>query len=334
MDLRFMIPLFAGVLAGAASQLAAAEPARPAFPPFDQLPAQAEPPDVLTMLDGSRVTTAEQWRKQRRPELVALFEWYMYGAPPTAAIKPKITAQVESETDVLDGRATMKQVLIQFGPPGRERDGGIHLLLFVPKERKGPAPVILALNFQGNQATFAHKDIALPKGWMPAKGAGVVDSRATEASRGVESSHWAYERAISRGYAVATFYHGDIQSDRAKWDGTLALYFRPGQTEPDEHEWGTIAAWAWGLSRAADYLTQDPAIDGDRIVVVGHSRNGKTALLAGALDERFAIVIPSQAGCGGTSPARGTVGESVERINTAFPYWFDQTFHKFNKAPQ
>lgn len=329
-----MIPLIAGALVGGATQAPGAEPARRAFPAFDQLPALAAPPDVLTMLDGTRVATAEDWRAKRRPELISLFEWYMYGAPPAAAAHAKITSEIEGETDVLDGRATMKQVAIHFGPPGRERDGAIHLLLFVPKERKGPVPVFLGLNFQGNHAVMDHKDIALVKGWMPPKFAGVKDERATDASRGGESSRWPVERAINRGYAVATFYHGDVQSDRPKWDGAPALYFRAGQTEPDEHEWGTIAIWAWGLSRAADYLVQDPAIDGKRMIVLGHSRNGKTALLAGALDERFAVVIPSQAGCGGTSPARGTVGESVERINTSFPHWFDKAFHRFNKEPQ
>jgi len=334
MDLKFMIPLIAGALVGSAAQAGAAEPARPPFAAFDHLPALAEPPDVLTMLDGTRVATADDWRNKRRPELISLFQWYMYGAPPAAAATAKITFEVERETDVLDGLATMKQVTLYFGPPGKEQDGTVHLLLFVPKERQGPVPVVLGLNFQGNHAVFDHKDIALTKSWMPAKFAGVKDERATEASRGSESSRWPIERAIRRGYAVATFYHGDVQSDRPKWDGAPALYFRAGQIEPDDHEWGTIAAWAWGLSRAADYLTQDPAIDGGRMIVVGHSRNGKTALLAGALDERFAIVIPSQAGCGGTSPARGTVGESVKRINTAFPYWFDRAFHKFNEEPQ
>jgi len=325
-----MIPLVAGALAGLSTTMAnAAEPAAASFAPFDQLPSRAEPPDVLTMLDGSPVKTAEEWREQRRPELIALFQWYMYGVPPAAALAPKIHATLEHEATVLDGLATMKQVLIQFGPPGHERDGAIHLLLFTPKEAKGPVPVVLGLNFQGNHAVFDHKDVALTQGWMPPKYKGVKETKATDASRGGESSRWPIARAIQRGYAVATFYHGDIQSDRAKWDGAPALYFRPGQTEPDEHQWGTIAAWAWGLSRAADYLTQDPAIDGERMIVVGHSRNGKTALLAGALDERFAIVIPSEAGCGGTSPARGTVGESVQRINTTFPYWFDRAFHQF-----
>ena len=181
---------------------------------------------------------------------------------------------------------------------------------------------------------FNHADIPLPTIWVPS-GPGVRDNRATDEGRGLEAAHWGIERAIDRGFAVATFYHGDVKLDRPEWDdGVAALYFKPGQTAPGEHEWGTIAAWAWGLSRAADYLVTDPDVDGRQMIVFGHSRNGKTALLAGALDERFAIVIPSQSGCGGTAPSRGTVGESVERINTVFPHWFNRTFQKFNRDVQ
>ena len=70
--------------------------------------------------------------------------------------------------------------------------------------------------------------------------------------RGLEAPHWPLEQAMDRGYAVATFYHGDVKLDKPTWDdGVPALYFREGQTAPDEHQWGTIAAWAWGLSRCS-----------------------------------------------------------------------------------
>jgi hypothetical protein len=108
-------------------------------------------------------------------------------------------------------------------------------------------------------------------------------------------------------------------------------FFKPGQTKPAEHDWGTIAAWAWGIHRAVDYLVTDKDLDKTKIAVVGHSRLGKTALLAAAFDERIALAIPLQAGCGGTAPSRGKIGESVERINTAFPHWFNDTFPKFNQ---
>ena len=104
----------------------------------------------------------------------------------------------------------------------------------------------------------------------------------------------------------------------------------PEDHKPSPHDAGTIAVWAWGIQRAVDYLVTDKALDAKRIAVVGHSRLGKTALLAAAFDERIALAIPLQAGCGGTAPSRGKVGESVKRINDAFPHWFDGTFKEFN----
>jgi hypothetical protein len=110
-------------------------------------------------------------------------------------------------------------------------------------------------------------------------------------------------------------------------------HLRKKGEEPGPHDWGTIAAWAWGLQRAVDTLRTDKDIDKDHIAVVGHSRLGKAAIVAGAFDERIALVIPLQAGCGGTSPSRGKVGESVKAINEHFPHWFDATFTEFNDQP-
>jgi len=172
----------------------------------------------------------------------------------------------------------------------------------------------------------------LPDVWMY-NGPGVKNSRATEAGRGKQANVWALEQAIERGYAVATFYNGDIDPDQNEVRGGIQAYLRKKGREPGPHDWGTIALWAWGIQRAVDYLVTNQKIDKDRIAVVGHSRLGKTALLAAAFDERIALAVPLQAGCGGTAPSRGKVGESVKKINDHFPHWFNGTFKEFNTQP-
>src|SRR5437763_1981274 len=132
-----------------------------------------------------------------------------------------------------------------------------------------------------------------------------MDRRPTDAGRGTEVDVWALEQSIDRGYAVATFYCGDVDPDRPDVrQGIQPHIAKLGITRPGPDDWGTIAAWAWGIHRAVDYLVTDPDLDKHRVAVVGHSRLGKTALLAAAFDDRIALAIPLQAGCGGTAPNR------------------------------
>jgi hypothetical protein len=163
---------------------------------------------------------------------------------------------------------------------------------------------------------------------------GVKDNRATEEGRGTAIDVWALEQTVDRGYAVATFYNGDVDPDRAEQRGDIYRLWRKPGDKAGPHDAATIMVWAWGLHRAVDYLVTDKDLDAKRIAVVGHSRLGKTALLAAAFDERIALAIPLQAGCGGTAPSRGKIGESVERINTSFPHWFCDAFKEFNKQPE
>jgi hypothetical protein len=281
------------------------------------------------MLDGQRITTPEQWKQLRRPELKALFQHYMYGVPPPAP--RKLRTQVErTDPRAFGGKATLKQITIAFGPP---ETPPIHLLLVVPNTRKGPAPIFLGMNFCGNHAVVTDPAVPLPTMWMYPNYPGVKDNRATDAGRGSQVDTWAIEQSVDRGYAVATFYNGDIDPDRPDRRDGIQPHLRPAGAKPGPHDWGTIAAWVWGVQRGVDYLVTDADIDPHRIDVVGHSRLGKTALLAGAFDERIALVIPHQAGCGGTAPSRGTVGESVKQINDHFPHWFDGTFKEFKEHP-
>lgn len=300
------------------------------FPSPEKLPQQPNTPDPLVMMDGRRVTSAEQWKKERRPELKALFEYYMYGAFPAA---PKIKATVgKTYNDFFGGKATMKEVALQIGPAGSPQ---IHLILFQPNKRQGPTPAILGLNFCGNHTLSSDPRISLSTVWIPKSCAGVEGNRATDQSRGQGiDSGWGVEEAIDRGYTVASFYHGDVAPDTPDFtQGVFPYYLKKGQKQPGPHDWGALAAWAWGMQRAVDYLIIDKTIDRNRIAAFGHSRNGKAVLLAAAFDERIAIVFPHQSGCGGAAPSRGSIGESVKAINDRFPHWFNDTFPQFNDDP-
>ncbi len=296
------------------------------FPTIDKLPSQKDLPDPLVMLDGTKITTKEDWVKKRRPELKELFQHYMYGHFPP---KPDNLSFQISRVDpkALGGKATLKEITISFGPPGTPK---MQVLLFIPNKRSGPAPVFLGMNFYGNHTVVDDPKVPLPTAWIPKNAKGVKNNHATEEARGFQSDVWAIEQTIDRGYAVATVYCGDVDPDRTDAREGIQPHLQKAGTKPGPFDWGTIAAWAWGLQRVVDYLVTDPDIDTSRIIIVGHSRLGKTALLAAAFDERVAMAIPLQAGCGGTAPSRSTVGESVTRINSSFPHWFNGAFKEFN----
>jgi hypothetical protein len=279
-------------------------------------------PDPLLMRDGTPVKTPQDWQDKRRPELKALFQDYMYGQLPP---KPeKIHFKVEGEhDDFLDGKARLKFVEISFDDPKAPK---IDLMLVIPKATKS-APTFLVLNFCGNHAITDDKRVPLLRGWAKCS----PNHRATDGRRGTQASEWPLGEIVGRGYAVATFCNSDVDSDRADVSDGVYKWLNP---DAPTHHRGTIAAWAWGFHRAMDYLVTDKAIDAKRVAALGHSRNGKTALLAAAMDERFALAIPHQAGCGGTAPSRSNIGESVKQINDYAPHWFNAEFKKFNDAPE
>jgi dienelactone hydrolase len=283
------------------------------------------------MLDGRPVTSQSQWLKERRPELKALFQHYMYGAIPP---KPKqaVARKLGEYHDFLGGKATLKLVRLDTGPAKAPR---IDLMLVVPNERPGPAPVFLVMDFCGNHALTADPRVPLARTWMASSCKGCTNNTATDAARGSQAADWPLAEIVRRGYALAAFYSGDVDPDRKEASEGIYAWLAagdPARNNPTNR--GTIAAWAWGYQRCVDYLASEPVVDAHRIAALGHSRNGKTALLAAAFDERIAIAFAHQAGCGGSSPSRGKTGESVKAINDAFPHWFNALFKQFNDSPE
>ncbi|UZR97239.1 acetylxylan esterase [Chondrinema litorale] len=285
---------------------------------------------ILTNLNGEPVSSVKQWEKKRRPEILKMFQEEMYGIIPKGKLKTSYHV-LESSNDALNSKAIRRQVRITFEKG--EKSLSMDLLIYLPKGEPEAVPVFLTTNFYGNHSIQADENILLSNKWMMANEKfGIEDHQATEASRGVRENRWPVDIIIQSGYGLVTFYYGDIDPDYNNFkDGIHPFFYSEEQEKPDSNEWGSVAAWAWGLSRAMDYLETSKEIDSKKVAVFGHSRLGKASLCAGAYDERFAIVISNDSGCGGAALSKRAVGETVGKINESFPHWFCGNFKKYNE---
>lgn len=287
-------------------------------------------PDVLITRSGKKINSKTGWEKDRRPEILNLFEKNVQGKTPTK----KIILRFETRSlnaNVLNGTATRKEIRVYFSTDEKYY---MDVLFYIPNKRNGPVPLFLGLNFSGNQAVNADTGIAITKRWLAyGREPAYKDHHATEASRGTDADAWPVEKIITAGYGLGTIYYGDLQPDSANSinAGIAPLFYASGQSRPATDEWGAIGVWAWGLSRAMDYIETDKDIDPKKIAVIGHSRLGKTALWAGAQDTRFAIIISNNSGEGGAAITRRKYGETIEAMNKAFPHWFCDNFKLYNK---
>lgn len=252
---------------------------------------------------------------------------YVYGAIPSFDF-----AQTERlvESDPLVGAEGVTREQWRVTLRSGTAEEAFDLILFLPAKAGKPVPVFVGLNFDGNHTVHPDPAILLTDAWCrPIEERGVVDNRATDAGRGTRASRWPIELITSRGYGLATVYCGDLAPDDAKrWTDGVARLWSGDETESPP---GAIATWAWGLHRVVDALDQNPGVDHARFAVIGHSRLGKTSLWAGALDERFALVISNDSGCGGAVLSRRRIGERLVNINSRFPHWFTPRFSEYNE---
>lgn len=255
-------------------------------------------PDPLIMLNGQKVGNKKQWYAERRPELLELFRKNVYGRVPSTPYNISFNV-INSDRNAMGGAATLKQIDIDI--TSEERSLVIHLTLFTPNMTDKKVPVFLLIDNRGPSNT--------------------------DPFRKVISEFWPAEDVIARGYGIAVFYNADVDPD--SHDGFQNGIHGVLDRERDDDSWGTIAAWAWGASRCMDYFETDSDVDPQKVAVVGHSRGGKTALWAGAEDERFAMVVSNESGCGGAALARRKYGETVAVINRAFPHWFCSNYKKW-----
>ena len=287
-------------------------------------------PDPLTLANGAKVTDTATWKSKRRPEIFKLFESQMQGRSP-ARTKDMRFEVTSTDKSALGGKATRKEITVHFGA---EKDAALmHLLVYFPNGAKQPAPVFLGVNFDGNHTINPDPAITLTEQWTwNSKEKRSELTRPADSTRGKSIGRWPLEMVLARGYAVATIPRADIEPDYAEgWHHGVRGYFlkKSGKSEFAPDDWGAIAAWAWGLSRALDYFETDKDVDAKRVVVMGHSRMGKAALWAGAADERFAAVISNDSGESGAAISRRDFGETVLRINTSFPHWFCANYKQY-----
>ena len=269
-------------------------------------------PDPLMTIAGEKITTAEQWQKTRRSEVLELFRTHVYGRAPIGRPEDLRFEVKEINKNALSGAATLKRINIHFSGAGGK--GMIELSVFTPNKRSKPAPGFLLICNR--------------------------DKENIDPTRKKKSPFWPVERIVERGYVAAAFHNSDLDPD--KYDGFkngVHGIFDPKDTNRSADAWGTISAWAWGASRVMDYFETDKDIDEKQMGVVGHSRGGKTALWCGAEDERFALTISNNSGNTGAALARNKTlrdqkgkkrGERVRDINKIFPHWCCENYKKFN----
>lgn len=280
-------------------------------------------PHVLNRLDGNgKIETAQEWNNIARNKILKFYQTQVYGAIPPRPKSLKFEL-VESSDNALDGKAIRRQYKII----STDKFGTFEflVLLYIPKNIDGKAPAFVYPNFWGNYSLTDEKEIPLPD----FRYSGGKKVKIKEKERG-SRDRLPVRDIIARGFATATFAYCDVYPDLVKEDGAKQSIYKIFHKDPKYPECMPFPAWAWGNMRVMDLLQTQPEIDCDKVAVVGHSRLGKTAIITGAYDTRFAYVIANNSGCMGDALSKRKYGENIHAIaNVTFLYWLLPQMKKY-----
>jgi len=309
-------------------------------------------PDPLKLNTGQKVTTPKMWWEERRPEIVEMFEKYVYGRVP--ANVPKVTWTVTAtDHEMIGFTPVIAKDLI--GVVDNSSYPAItvklHMTLVTPAGAKGPVPVLMMFGRAGFpapnepsaeeferinkawKALLVQQDPALKDvfaqhpAWEPVRATPFQFPQLTK--DGDPPATW---QLIGAGWGFALFDTASVQADNGEGitRGIIGLVNRGQPRKPED--WGALRAWAWGASRGLDYLETDPAVDAKHVGIEGVSRFGKAALVAMAFDQRFAMVLVGSAGKGGSTLLRRNFGEAVENLTGGEYYWMAGNFMKYGTS--
>lgn len=289
-------------------------------------------PDPLILENGKAVKSPEAWLEKRRPEILELLESHQFGKAPEPP-DPLEYETTDTGTSAFEGKAVRKQVTIFLTP---DKAHFLDLLLYLPANAEEPAPVLLQIGWGPNNLQVDDEGVKVGRAWDREKHQRVPGDSGKRFGRGLTVLP-----LIERGYATAVFNYSDIEPDSLHGFplGIRKAYLEKEKSQRDSDDWGSIAAWAWGISRVVDYFEMDPSVDSQKIAITGASRLGKTVLWAGASDMRIACVIASISGEGGAALSRRNYGETVAHLvaPTRYPYQFAESYQtwagQFDQAP-
>ena len=279
-------------------------------------------PCPLTKADGTKVTTADEWEKFRRGEVLEYLSEHMFGTIPPAPREMKI--EVLSEKEVFGGLGSRKNVRLVFSDKFAENIA-FDILIYAPQREN--APCVTGLNFGGNHSIEEDSSIPLQDYPVPEK---IVE-------RGSQHRRWIPEYLLERGFGLVTGCYNQLFCD--KTDGAPDSIYRLFHTSEvlaaaAPGTYTAISAWSWGLMRIMDCIENCGIFDTSKVIVTGHSRLGKTALWAGANDQRFNIIVSNNSGCGGAALTKREFGETLEIMNGIFPHWLTPQAKIDGKKPQ